>query len=1022
MASKARCEANSWLRRRAGEVRGRVLSIGSGDDQDGEGGCYRRYFASASAYVTSEVEPRPDCDLVLDVRDMPTIGAKSYDCVFCSGVLEHVDDYHAALREIRRVLKDGGLLLLGVPFRQPIHMPPNDYWRFTRHGVELLLESHGFGIAELIALDDSPSTSFPAAYWAKANKLPSTPGYEGDCRRPAKTASGLQGGLLQRGPAHVSAPGVGTLGLGREGTIGPLTGRVHIVIADDGWILERCAREIADRLANVTVSSTPDPSADVNYYVNYSAYRGPQPTIEVAFFTHIEERSPEARERFFQVAHAMDACVCMSDRYADALRQAGASDVQVITPGVDLLLYRPLVRVGVVGRTYHTGRKGEDLVRAVMDEPGIEWHFTGSGWPAPATFYSPEQMPDFYNSVDYILVPSHYEGGPMCVLEALACGKEVIAPNVGFVEDYPHIEYRTGDAQDLRRVLRGLVAQRDELRQAVVGRSWDNWASLHAGLFRQLLEGKSSSPALATAEPERLRVLMAMHAPGKAADGGPSIRLGKTKERLEELGLSVDITDEDLPDARGYDLVHVFNVWEPHSALAQLRHLKQFGIPIVFSPIYLDLSEMVWARRAVPTVFQTAQTPAELDRYLAVMGGGDLVVDGISRFQTHEVQPGFFWEVREMVGLADHIIALSEHEITRLWATGATPRPYSLVHNAADFSRFTQASAKPFYDRYGLRDYVLCVGRIERRKNQLMLVHALRDANVPIVLIGSTGEVDYAELVRRQAGDNVTFIDRLPHDGDLLASAYAGARVFVLPSWSEGAPLVALEAAAAGTALVLSDRSAEREYFGDLATYCDPASVESIHQTVLAAYAGASAEGEKRQARQELIRSKYTWENAARGTFAAYRSALAEFKRRAVAPTNVVRKLEIGSGDNPQPGYEHLDVRPDSPHVEHVHDITKSLPFMDGTFDEILSRSCLEHVSWRRAAAILRDWYRVLKPGGMLRIWLPDLAYLCRMYLDGKADEHLDQAYVTAANELLGGYTPAAWATIKMFGGQEYDR
>ncbi|MHB1417775.1 MAG: methyltransferase domain-containing protein, partial [Chloroflexota bacterium] len=281
MASKARCEANSWLRRQAAKVEGRVLSIGSGDDRDGEGECYRRYFASASAYVTSEVEPRPDCDLVLDVRDMPAVKAKSYDCVFCSGVLEHVDDYHAAVREIRRVLKDGGLLLLGVPFRQAIHMPPHDYWRFTRHGVELLLESHGFGIAELTALDDSSSTSFPAAYWVKASKLPSAPEYEGARWRQDEAAPDLHAGIRRQVPAHVSATGVGILGPGQEGAIGLLPGRVHIVTADGGWILERCAREIADRLDNVTVSSEPEPSADVNYYANYSAYRGPQPTIEV---------------------------------------------------------------------------------------------------------------------------------------------------------------------------------------------------------------------------------------------------------------------------------------------------------------------------------------------------------------------------------------------------------------------------------------------------------------------------------------------------------------------------------------------------------------------------------------------------------------------------------------------------------------------------------------------------------------------------------------------------------------------
>ena len=88
-----------------------------------------------------------------------------------------------------------------------------------------------------------------------------------------------------------------------------------------------------------------------------------------------------------------------------------------------MIFFKPVIKIGVVGRTYHTGRKGEDLVQKLMDEPGIEWHFTGSGWPAPAEMYPAEMMPDFYNSVDYILIPSYYEGGPMSILEALACGR-----------------------------------------------------------------------------------------------------------------------------------------------------------------------------------------------------------------------------------------------------------------------------------------------------------------------------------------------------------------------------------------------------------------------------------------------------------------------------------------------------------------------------------------------------------------------------------------------------------------------
>jgi len=353
--------------------------------------------------------------------------------------------------------------------------------------------------------------------------------------------------------------------------------RVTIVLADEGWILERCGREIEKRLPYVRATRHADPAAAINYYMNYAAYRGGVGGHQAGFFTHVEERAPGMPERFFRVAKAMDVAVAMSERYAQQMREAGIKDVRVITPGIDLDRFQPRVRIGVVGRTYQTGRKGEDLVAVVMDEPGLEWLFTGQGWPGPARMYSDEEMPEFYRSIDYLLVPAYYEGGPMPVLEALASGVEVIAPRVGFVDDYPHLEYNVGDADDLRRVLRTLVAQRMERRQAVESRTWDAWAAAHDQLFKDMIQRTPKVERASVPEPavdfsgRRLRVLFALHAPESVTPvGGPSIRLPQTQRALAEFGVDVDISREELPDPRGYDLVHVFNISERRAALRQL--------------------------------------------------------------------------------------------------------------------------------------------------------------------------------------------------------------------------------------------------------------------------------------------------------------------------------------------------------------------------------------------------------------------------------------------------------------------
>lgn len=164
--SRARSLSDVVLARWAPAVTGDVLSIGSGSDADGAGRRYRDYFRAATSYTTSEVVAVPGCDLVLDVRAMPEIADASFDAVFCSGVLEHVDDCHAAVRECARILRPGGFFLVGVPFQQRLHRVPQDFWRFTEFGIRYLLRAFTIEAVEAIGTDPK----FPWTYWVRARK------------------------------------------------------------------------------------------------------------------------------------------------------------------------------------------------------------------------------------------------------------------------------------------------------------------------------------------------------------------------------------------------------------------------------------------------------------------------------------------------------------------------------------------------------------------------------------------------------------------------------------------------------------------------------------------------------------------------------------------------------------------------------------------------------------------------------------------------------------------------------------
>lgn len=660
--------------------------------------------------------------------------------------------------------------------------------------------------------------------------------------------------------------------------------RTHITIADRGWILEKLAREIAVRSNSVSYGTEPDPSADLHYYINYSCRHRRAGPVEIAFFTH-SENDPNARKRYFDIAADVEHSVCMSRRYAEELTEAGIKDVTTITPGVDLDAFTPKVRIGVIGRTYHTGRKGEALVADVMEVPGIEWRFTGQGWPGPSTFISDGKMPDFYNDLDYVLVPALYEGGPMCVLEALACGKPVIASNVGWVDEYPHIPFETGNADSLRKVLTGLVDERLKLREAVAHRTWSAWGDAHIDLFNKVARthgivsktGKAPAKAAKTgdaakASSDKVSALLLTHGGEGKTLGGPSVRVPRTAGELARFGVGASLAKDSPATKSKADVVHVFNCWPLESAFNTLAGARRTGKPTVFSPIFLNLTPRDTYDRSIPALIaHNLKSPGVITSGLNALK--EEVIASDSRPPV-EPFPGYADKLATCLHEADHLIFLSDYEKRCVEQMVGIPNPSSIVRNPVDSDRFDKADPDLFRTEFGLDKYILCVGRIESRKNQLLLAYAARSLDVPVVFIGHDGNAGYGKLVREVAPDSAIFVPRIEPDDPRLASAFAGASAFCLPSWAEGAPLAALEACAAGAPLVLSDRASEEEYFGDLGRYVNPADLDGLIAALNAAVDEADDEA-LRERRRQLARTEFTWAKHVKETAEVYGKAIA---------------------------------------------------------------------------------------------------------------------------------------------------
>jgi SAM-dependent methyltransferase len=119
----------------------RVLDAGAGQAP------YRELFAHcdhvAHDWPASPHSGAAGADLIADIRALPLADGE-FDAVLCTEVLEHVAAPDAAARELFRVLRPGGRLLVTVPFVAELHEAPHDHYRYTSFGIRGVLERVGF--------------------------------------------------------------------------------------------------------------------------------------------------------------------------------------------------------------------------------------------------------------------------------------------------------------------------------------------------------------------------------------------------------------------------------------------------------------------------------------------------------------------------------------------------------------------------------------------------------------------------------------------------------------------------------------------------------------------------------------------------------------------------------------------------------------------------------------------------------------------------------------------------------------
>ncbi|MFQ5805048.1 MAG: hypothetical protein ACE5I3_01220, partial [Phycisphaerae bacterium] len=256
--------------------------------------------------------------------------------------------------------------------------------------------------------------------------------------------------------------------------------------------------------------------------------------------------------------------------------------------------------------------------------------------------------------------------------------------------------------------------------------------------------------------------------------GGDTTQILRTKAALERLGVTVELARHPGPEPGTYDVVHLFHLDRLWEHLAVCRRLRAARVPAVLSPIYWPADEFDRGGRAGPqgTLARVLGSQAyQTIRLMQRFGLRCLRKRTLRGWDRRLLS--FQRAARYLLDAVSVILPNSVAELKQIEDLFGDGRPAVVVPNAADLSMFVQDKCAASAERAG----VLCVGRIEPRKNQLALLGALQGTGIPLTLVGQPGRFSrrYARRCRRSAGPHARFLGR--RSPAELRKLYRAARV-----------------------------------------------------------------------------------------------------------------------------------------------------------------------------------------------------------------------------------------------------
>ena len=331
--------------------------------------------------------------------------------------------------------------------------------------------------------------------------------------------------------------------------------------------------------------------------------------------------------------------------------------------------------------------------------------------------------------------------------------------------------------------------------------------------------------------------------------GGAGVQFLKTYEYVKKAGVDAKKFDMHTDKLENFDVFHNFEMNRDTWNIFSMA--KEEGMGLAVSSVY-------WPP---VNVFKSDEKMKDL---------GKLIFEKFANFWPSQFNPFFIaYPYKGFLNKADIILPNSLMEARTIAKRFGIPiKKFHVVPNGVD-KKFINAKPDLFIKKYKMRDFVLFVGRIDPRKNILRMIRAVKKLKLKTVIIGHTSPKlqYYLEMCKKEAeGADIHFLGSFPAESEILMSAYAAAKTFVLPSWFETPGLVALEAGLAGCNVAISSGGSTTEYFDKYAEYCDPSDQTSIERAIENAH-----KKYKNNSLKNHILKNFTWEIVAKRTIEAYK-------------------------------------------------------------------------------------------------------------------------------------------------------